>query len=405
LSGPRWICCHLGAREHYAIPRALHASESLQLLITDAWVRPGSLWRRVPTDLPRRLAERFHPELANAAVRHFTPALMLREALWRSRPEHGWERLIARNQWFGDRAAAVLRRVRNPPSQRTIVFAHSYSAREVFVAAKSRGWTTVLGQIDPGEEHFRVVRRLAETQPQYGAAPAAPPPAYFHSWREECALADRIVVNSDWSRECLEQAGIPAAKLHVIPLGYEPEAAAPAREREYPPAFSAERPLRVLFVGNASVAKGTAALLEAIAQLSDMPIELHLVGAIAMAVPEPFRHHPAIHWVGPVLRSEVMRYYRESDVLVFPSHSDGFGLAQIEAQAWRVPVIASRYCGRVVDPGINGMVLPEVSGRAIALALRQLIVDPGRLAALSRGSGTARIPRLSAVREGFRSLE
>ena len=42
-----WICCQLGAREHYAVPRALHQRSSLDYLITDTWVRPDSLASKV----------------------------------------------------------------------------------------------------------------------------------------------------------------------------------------------------------------------------------------------------------------------------------------------------------------------------------------------------------------------
>src|SRR5262245_27619069 len=38
----KWICCHLGAREHYAIPRALFSRGLLDCLITDAWVPVSS---------------------------------------------------------------------------------------------------------------------------------------------------------------------------------------------------------------------------------------------------------------------------------------------------------------------------------------------------------------------------
>lgn len=37
-----WICCQIGAREHYTIPRALHQQRKLSHLITDAWVNPSS---------------------------------------------------------------------------------------------------------------------------------------------------------------------------------------------------------------------------------------------------------------------------------------------------------------------------------------------------------------------------
>ena len=54
--GASWICCQLGAREHYSIPRALHQRGSLARLITDAWVFP-----RNPLGLAKRtLRERYH---------------------------------------------------------------------------------------------------------------------------------------------------------------------------------------------------------------------------------------------------------------------------------------------------------------------------------------------------------
>ena len=39
-----WICCQLGAREHYAIPRALYRLGMLDYLLTDAWVPSSSLF-------------------------------------------------------------------------------------------------------------------------------------------------------------------------------------------------------------------------------------------------------------------------------------------------------------------------------------------------------------------------
>lgn len=388
MTNARWVCCHLGAREHYAVPRALHRHQRLHLLITDAWVRPGSVWSLLPGELPRRLSERFHPELASARVRSFTSSLMVREAVWRSQPARGWEQLMARNGWFGRRAAAALRGTRELLEQATVVFAHSYSAREVFTYAKSRGWTTVLGQIDPGPEHFRIVQQLSEEHPEYGGAPEAPPPVYFEGWREECRLADWIVVNSDWSREALSRAGIPSEKLRVVPLPFEPETSGPSPMRTYPNAFSRERPLRALFVGHAAVAKGVPALLEAVAQLTDVPVELRLVGDTSMTVPARFRNHPAIHWLGPVSRLDVMRHYHESDVLIFPSLSDGFGMAQIEAQGCGLPIIASRSCGRVVRDRVNGLLLQEVSPEEIAGAIRSVVADPRLLGDFARNSAS-----------------
>jgi len=379
----RWLCCHLGAREHYAVPRALYRRGKLGFMVTDAWTRPGSPFVHLPGRWSRRLAERYHTELETADVRDLTLSLLKVEVEWRMQRLSGWDLAMARNEWFQRGAAEVLAAHRAAASEKVVVFAHSYSARGIFQIAKARGWTTVLGQIDPGEEHFAIVNRLSAYAPQYGPAPSAPPILYFERWREECALADHIVVNSQWSREAVIRAGIPADRLHVVPLVYEPATEGPGAARSYPAQFSAERPLRLLFVGSASVVKGVPALIEAMKLLAGLPVVLRLVGETGMTVPDDFRAHHAIEWVGPVPRSEITHYYETSDVLVFPSHSDGFGMAQIEAQGHGLPIIASRHCGSVVRDGENGLLLPEVTPHAIAAAVRALVAEPARLGRFS----------------------
>lgn len=353
------------------------------MLVTDAWSPPGRLWQRGPARLARRLNERFHPQLASATVRPLTTSLIAHELAWWLQRRAGWDLIGARNTWFQRRAAAVVSSWRPGERDRPIVFAHSYSARAVFEVAKARGWTTVLGQIDPGPEHFAIARRLAVRAPEFGPVPPEPPAAYLASWRDECALADRIVVNSDWSRTALTRAGVAAAKLHVVPLAYEPEQAGPLPRHVYPDAFTAARPLRVLYVGSVSVVKGVAELLQAMVSLGGLPVTLRVVGKVGMTVPAELAAQPAIEWVGAVTRSEVMTQYQACDVLVFPSHSDGFGMAQVEAQAHGLPVIASPYCGRVVDHGRTGVVLPEVTPSTIAEALRMLLACPEQLADFS----------------------
>ncbi len=133
--------------------------------------------------------------------------------------------------------------------------------------------------------------------------------------------------------------------------------------------------------------RARAALLEAVALLPDVPVELWLVGAPSMTIPARFLDDPKIHVVGAVSRLDVMRFYRDSDVLVFPSLSDGFGMAQIEAQGWRLPIIASRFCGGVVQHGVTGLILDDVTAQTIAAAIRRVAADPRMLDQFSRNSG------------------
>lgn len=381
-----WVCCHFGAREHYAIPRALHRAGALRTLVTDAWVRPGSPIGR----LSARLSERFHPELAGVDVRALTARLVAREAGWRLSPRPEWETTMRRNEWFQRQSVRLLSSLRGEQ----VVFAHSYSARLIFRLAKARGWPTVLGQIDPGIAHFAIARRLAAEAPQFGPPPPEPPPRYFEEWRDECATADCIVVNSEWSRQSLAQAGIDTGKVKVVPLAYEPAVPSDSPRRSYPSSFTAGRPLRLLFAGTQSVVKGVPVLLEAMAALRGEPVTLRLVGEHGMLIPPALVPRESVEVVGPVSRSEVMRHYGECDVLIFPSHSDGFGMVQVEAQAAGLPIVASRHCGRVAEDGRTGIVLSEVSPAVLTAAIRSLLEQPAMLA---RFSDAARSQRPSSV--------
>lgn len=382
------------------MPRALHRNGRLAQLITDAWMPPGSALHALPGQRSRRLAERYHAELAGRTT-DLTWSLIAHELLWSARGLRGWELFVTRNHWFTTRAAAAL----GPfGAGRPIVFANSYAALEIFQAAKTLGWRCVLGQIDPGARHFEIVDETARRAPEYGPPPEAPPAGYLDQWRQECALADRIVVNSAWSRRCLEEAGVPAAKLTVTPLAYEADRA-DAAPHDYPSQFTRERPLRLLFVGQATVAKGIKPMLDATALLGDAPITLTIVGERSAAVPAPFAADPRIRWIGAVSRSDVMAHYRAADVLIFPSHSDGFGMAQIEAQAWKLPIIASPSSGRVVTDGVNGIVLEEVSADAIAGAVRRVLADPQTLASFSRASDIQNEQGLAALGRALADLE
>jgi glycosyltransferase involved in cell wall biosynthesis len=387
-----WIVCQLGAREHYSIPRALNSAGVLERLITDVWVPKSHLIGFGPWP---RLRQRFHSALPPSKVRAWTWEAALRSTLLWHRL-NGWNRFIAQNNWFGKKAATELSGLDEKKLNGRVVFSYSYTARPVFELAKARGWTTVLGQIDAGPMMVRVMGKLEDC---YGGAQlrADPPAKYWADWREECAMADRIVVNSAWSRECLAQEGIPTEKVAIIPLAYEAPAGMRDFHREAPEHFTHERPLRLLFLGQVTFLKGIVPLLEAVAQLHDEPVELTVVGPELCQLRATLRSQSRVRWVGPVPRGATAEFYQQADVFVFPSFCDGFGLTQLEAQAWGLPIIASKFCGDVVKEGFNGFLLPEVTPAAIVTALRRCIAERNLLARLARNSFVAPEFRLNSV--------
>ena len=182
----------------------------------------------------------------------------------------------------------------------------------------------------------------------------------------------------------MSDAGISVEKIRVIPLAFEPPAEANSFVRSYPQAFTSERPLRVLFLGQINVRKGAIQLFEAIKRLAGEPVEFWFVGPLQVDVPHDLKD--TMRWFGVAPRTEVSRYYRDADVFILPTFSDGFGLTQLEAQSWKLPVIASRNCGDVVTDGVNGLLLPTISSDAIAASIHQLLRSPNTLKTMSQNS-------------------
>lgn len=390
----RWVCCQIGRREHYAVPRALHRRRALTELITDFWA--AGVFSATPGS---KMGQRFHDELRDAAV--WAPSIysVMVEASLKVHRHSGWDAITRRNAWFQEVAAERVHYLaRQAHGRATVCFAYSYAAARVFEAARAHGWTTVLGQIDPGPAEERLVAALHERQPHLEPRWRPAPQSYWDSWRQECQLADRIIVNSAWSRDALCAEGVGAEKIRIIPLAYERASTAlPA-----PVVDGGRSPsLRVLFLGQVTMRKGVVELIEAAELLRDEPVQFIIAGPILMSLPAAALTHPRITWAGSVPGSDIARWFAQADVFILPTHSDGFGLTQLEALAHHVPVIATAQCGRVVEDGVNGVILPEVSGEAIAASVRRLLAKPALVTEMRRRSMVAPAFTLAAVSAAF----
>jgi len=401
-----WLCCQLGAREHYTIPRALFRLGTLDWLVTDAWIRPSSVLAKISAG---SLADRFHNELSDARVMAFNSSVILFEMRARARRLAEWETIIERNQWFQRKVVGALNSQLSTLNCQPILLSYSYAALEPFKFAKLHGWKTLLLQIDPGPEEERIVAEEVARVPELAGEWQRAPAEYWASWREECDLADRIVINSEWSREGLIRSGVPGEKLLVIPLAYEmPNVGCQQSEvkpgRSYPARFRKERPLRVLFLGLINLRKGVARLLETARALRDEPVEFWLVGPVEIANSRATADATRVKWFGPVTRKQAAHFYRDADVFILPTLSDGFAITQLEAQAHGLPVISSEFCGGVVESGRNGIILGEPSVACIVAALRGCIADPARLQQLAAASGVADEFSIDALAARLREL-
>jgi len=137
--------------------------------------------------------------------------------------------------------------------------------------------------------------------------------------------------------------------------------------------------MRVLFLGLINLRKGVARLLEAARILRDEPVEFWLVGPVEIANASTVAEAGRVKWFGPATRKQAAEFYRRADVFLLPTLSDGFAITQLEAQAHGLPIIASKFCGKVVENGLNGIILEEPSATCIAHAVRDCIANPDRL--------------------------
>ncbi len=386
-----WTTIQLGSREHYSIPRALDSAGKLDCLITDTWLSYGAAALVRP--FHPSLAGRRHERLPDFKVRSNTAGRLLTDLRLRRQGKSSWSTILDRNAWFGAWAAEQSALAASP-----VVCAYSYTARLPFTEAKRRGALCILGQIDPGPREEEVVAERTAAYRHLAPPDEKAPAEYWRLWREEIELADKIIVNSPWSAKLLVEAGVPSEKLVEIPLVYElPESSVGSRQssanqlvtRHSPPVTGSGPRLQALFLGSVILRKGVGQLFDAITMLKNEPIDFTFAGPIGVRIPADISSLPHVRFLGPVDKGTAEALYRKSDVFLFPTLSDGFGLTQLEALSHGLPVIASRNCGQVVGNECNGLVLEEITVESVAEAVRRPLQDRSLL---QEWQAAARVP-------------
>jgi glycosyltransferase involved in cell wall biosynthesis len=359
----KWVCSQFGGREKYAIPRALSCLGVLEKLFTDIWVKPGTIL----SALNSRGAGRFHPDLQKASVNAFNRTFFVKKT---------YEQLFLKSYpldtIFDEMVAQRLLYDANAPGD--LFFGYSYSSRLAFKAAKSKGYKTILGQINPGPQEAHIV---AEEYKKYANGmykPNVPENRYWDLWKDEVDHADVLIVNSEWSRHLLMQEGIDRKKCVLIPLAYEAKHI--VEEKKYPKKFDYKRPLRLLYLGGVELRKGFHILVEAMKVLRNQPVHLDVVGGLKgpKQLLQTLCTNITYHGLKPP--HLVSGFYENADIFVFPTFSDGFGLTQLEAQSYNVPIITSPFCARIVTDGLNGMLLKDLDARSISDAVKTLLDQP-----------------------------
>ena len=392
-----WAVFQIGAREHYAVARAMQRAKQSVTLYSDVLIKPA--FRRF---VPNRWKTRWHAELnsMNTVGNNFSAGVF--EATELIRRSSSWDCIIKRNEWFGARASSAFQK-QISRGEKPVVFSYSYAARQIFEVAKSAGCKCILGQIDPGPGEMQLVQRLATT---WGDDTfTKPPESYWDNWRIECELADKIVVNSEWSRELLIQELGCIEKIEVVPLAYKRQSAKHDSQPTIPTVFTDSRPLRVLFLGQVVIRKGVKELAEAIRKMGNLPIEWTIIGNGPQHLLDELSACPKTTVVGGVSRDQASQWYKKSDLFILPTHSDGYAITQLEAASFGLPIIASRFCGDVVQDGKNGLILTGVTASAIVDAIRFCLANPIKLMEMKNHQLNWNLPTLEDLSQRLLGIE
>jgi starch synthase len=381
----KFIVAHSGKQHAYRHALALQNRGCLERFVTSTYYRPRcqpdtwfSRWPKADRALRRR-----HLDGLEASVRRQLlfelPEVACRAVIGNGRLARHltYLRDVAFDRWV------ARRQIRACDAQGFWGF--QGSCHDSLAAARARGLLAVAefatGHVVAAE---RILAAEAERCPEWADSlnNCGFPAWYRRRLEAEPHRADVCVVASSFSRATLEEAGVPAERIRLLPLG------ADVRRIEFAPR-PARGPFRVLFVGSVGQRKGIKYLLDAYERVRSANTRLVVAGPMVGSGRAFEAYRPHAEYLGRVDQARVFAEMARSHVLVLPSLFEGFGLVMVEAMAAGLPVIGSTHSAApdIIEDGVSGYVVrPDdvdaLSDRLMSLARdRDLVGEMGRRAA------------------------
>jgi len=180
-------------------------------------------------------------------------------------------------------------------------------------------------------------------------------------------------------------------KIELVYLGVEPKK--DVRTDDLRTKYALEKSFVLSIVGRIQEGKDQHIVIEAIAKLKELDLNLFIVGesmdADYLAYLKELCHtygvEERVFFTG--FTKEVDRYMALSDVTVLATKNEAFGLVIIESMANKTPVIATNRGGplEIIDDGIDGL-LYDATAEDLAQKIALLYHDREKLQALSEAA-------------------
>jgi len=178
-------------------------------------------------------------------------------------------------------------------------------------------------------------------------------------------MADQVFVPSRAYIEKLSADGLNAQKLQLFPRGLDLDLYRPA---DTTPDLTRRHQLHghftILFAGRISADKNLSLLADIATQLNqEKPGLYNFVvagdGPDLNSLKGQLAAQNNMHFTGRIAAEELIDWYHACDLLVFPSHTDTFGMVVLEAQACGVPCLVTASGGpkEVIQRDVTGTVI------------------------------------------------
>jgi glycosyltransferase involved in cell wall biosynthesis len=165
-------------------------------------------------------------------------------------------------------------------------------------------------------------------------------------------------------------------RMHIVHCGVDPAL--------FTAATHGGQGNRLLFVGRLAGVKGLPMLIDAVARVKKQHPGVHLTlagdGPDRAKLTEQAKAlgiESSVTFLGYQSQSQVRDLLKQTDVFVMGSFAEGVPVVLMEALAAGVPVVATQIAGipELVEPGVNGLLVPPGDAESLADAIGKLVGD------------------------------
>jgi len=220
-------------------------------------------------------------------------------------------------------------------------------------------------------------------------------------------LADRVIANSEFTRQELVRIGVPSERITLVHPGVDIQ-----RFRPGLPCEDLRRAIGVapgqrllLSVGRLSRRKGFDTVIRALPALRTQGLDVRyaVIGIgedrdYLLALAQEAGVAERVHLLGHVSPDDLPRWYNACDVFVMANRAingdnEGFGMVFLEAAACGKPVVAGQDggTGAAVEDGITGLRVDGSALDQVTQTIARILRDPG----IARSMGDRAFERAS----------